>query len=250
MENKFQDIEWIERYLDRSLTGEEKLVMEKRLEEEPDLKSKYNEHKQLIEGIRYSHIQNKLEQLRLLESSLPPMTQKESSKVISLWKPVAIAASITLLITVYYFITLAPAPQELYAQQFVPYPNVFEPTVRGGNTMNVQDKRTEAFRAYDQGDYTTASKLFSELMTSHTEPGILLLLGNSNLILGKTQEAQNNFLELIANYEELEAQAKWYLALSYLKQGEAEKANLILQELSDPQVTYSKKAKELLDNMK
>ncbi|PZR13831.1 MAG: hypothetical protein DI539_19135 [Flavobacterium psychrophilum] len=249
MENNFRDIEWIERYLDRSLSEEERQTMERRLELEPDLKSKYYEHKQLIEGIRYSHIQNKLEQLRLLESSLPPVTEKQRVNVIALWKPVAIAASITLLIAACYFFALNPTPQELYANQFVPYPNVFEPTVRG-NINTSQDKRTEAFRAYDQGDYATASQLFTELSASHSEPGILLLLGNSNLIIGKTQEAQNNFLELIANYDELEAQAKWYLALSYLKQGEGEKAQLILQELSDPQVTYSKKAKELLDNMK
>ena len=248
MENNFLDIEWIERYLDRSLTREEKLWMEKRLEEEPDLKSKYHDHKQLIEGIRYAHIQNKLEQLRVLETSLPPISVKKVAKEIPFWKPIAIAASITLLITVYYFANLAPAPQELFASRYQPYPNVFEPTMRG--TSKMQDKRAHAFGAYDQGDYATAAQLFNELLATDKEPGMLLLLGNSNLSLGKIEDAQNNFLELIANFDELDAQAKWYLALSYLKQGQSEKANLILQELSDPQVTYSKKAKELLDIMK
>jgi len=249
MENNFRDIEWIERYLDRSLTAAEKLWMEKRLEEEPDLKSKFGEHKQLIEGIRYSHIQNRLEQLRALENSLPPISKETKTKeVFMFWKPLAAAATVMLLVTVYYLVNQTPSPQDLYARRFQPYPNVFEPTVRGN--VNAVDQRTAAFRAYDQGDYVTASRLFTELNTNKTEPGILLLLGNSNLILGKTEEAQNNFLSLIMNFDELEAQAKWYLALSYLKQGESEKANLILQELSDPQVTYSKKAKELLDNMK
>ena len=39
MENFMNDIEWIERYLDRSLSPEEMKVLEKRLEEEPDLRS-------------------------------------------------------------------------------------------------------------------------------------------------------------------------------------------------------------------
>lgn len=249
MDNNFHDIEWIERYLDRSLTHEEKLWIEKRIAEEPDLRSKYNEHKEIVEGIRFAHLQNQLEQLRALENTLPPVVQdKESPDLISFWKPLAAAAGIALLVTIYYFSNQAASPQELYAKRFQPYPNVFEPTVRGGATP--QDKRALAFRAYDQGDYANAAQLFSELTANKKEPGILLLLGNANLIVGKTEDAQSNFLDLITNFNELEVQAKWYLALSYLKQGEVKKADLILQELSDPQITYSKKAKELLDNMK
>ena len=64
---------------------------------------------------------------------------------------------------------------------------------------------------------------------------MLLLLGNANLMLGNIEEAQNNFLTLIKNFDELDGQAKWYLGLSYLKQGQKEKAKLILQELGNPE---------------
>jgi TolA-binding protein len=250
MENNLHDIEWIERYLDRSLNAEEKKEMEKRLTAEPDLKSKVREHQRLIQGIRYSHLQNKLEQLRTLETSLPNVTpdEKGNQRWMEInWKPLA-AAAVFLLLTISYLIYNQKAdPQELYANYFEPYPNVFEPTVRGDARV---DKRTEAFNAYDRGDYKKASDGFRELVKEKSEPGVLLLLGNSNLMLGNIEEAQNNFLTLIKDFDELDGQAKWYLGLSYLKQGQKEKAKLIFQELGDPEITYSKKASELLKEVK
>ena len=251
MENNIQDIEWIERYLSPGITLEEKQRMEKRMEAEPDLKSKYQKHKQLIAGIRYAHLQNKVKQLRTLESSLPPIEVKEGREIFfaHFWKPLAAAAALALVITSYVLINQPPKPQELYAQYFQPYPNVFEPTLRGSEEEAVSN-RTLGFRAYDQGDYTTASVLFKEALKEKEDAGILLLLGNANLVLGNVEEAQNNFLTLIKHFDELDAQAKLYLGLSYLKQGDSKKARLILQELSEPEATYSKKAKELLNNLK
>jgi hypothetical protein len=88
------------------------------------------------------------------------------------------------------------------------------------------------------------------LLVEKEEASILILLGNANLALGNVDAAQNNFLTLIKDFDEFDGQAKWFLGLSYLKKGEEKKARLILQELEDPQFTYSKKAKELLKNVK
>jgi len=250
MENNLQDIEWIERYLDRSLSVDEKKQMEKRLKDEPDLKNKLNEHHQLIQGIRYSHLQNKLEQLKALETSLPEIAadSKTNQRWMEVsWKPLAAAAVFLLLTISYLFYNQKTDPKELYTTYFEPYPNVFEPTVRGDARA---DQRTEAFHAYDQGAYQKAADGFKTLLKEKSEPGVLLLLGNANLMLGNIEEAQNNFLTLIKNFDELDGQAKWYLGLSYLRQGQKEKARLIFQELGDPEITYSKKATELLKEVK
>ncbi len=251
MENNIQDMEWIERYLSPELSPEEKRWMEKRMDIEPDLKSKYQIHKQLIDGIRYSHLQNKLEQLKVLESTLPSVEPTESRSVIfaNYWKPLAAAASLAIIIAAYVLINQPPKPEELYAQYFQPYPNVFEPTLRGADDA-VITSRTMGFRAYDQGNYEKAVLLFNEALREKEDPGILLLLGNANLVLGNVEDAQNNFLTLIKDFDELDSQARLYLGLSYLKQGDSKKAKLILQELGDPEATYSKKAKELLNNLK
>jgi len=249
MENQInKDIDWIERYLDRSITPEERKQMEKRFEVEPEFKLVYNQHKQLIEGIRYSHLHDKLDQLRELEKSLAPIKAPTRQLFLSKYLvPLAAAASLALVITTYILINQPPKPEKLYAQYFKPYPNVFEPTVRG--ELSNTEKRTLGFRAYDQADYQTAARIFRELIKDKKEPSVLLLLGNANLMLGNVEEAQNNFLTLIKDFDELDGQAKLYLGLSYLRQGEAEKAKLVLQELQEPD-TYSKKAKELLINLK
>jgi tetratricopeptide (TPR) repeat protein len=248
MSRHLNDTDLVHRYLDRSLTDQEKELFEARLQKEPALKTMCQEHQQLIKGIKYAHLQDKLEQLRTLESKLPDLAGKQ----ISLnqfawqpyWKPLAIAASITLIAVTLVVLNRKEDPAQLYAKYFDVYPNVIEPIDRDGS--DEISKRTLAFQAYEAGDYQQASFLFNELLAKKKEPGMLLLQGNSNLILGNTVEARNNFITLINDFDKYDMQGKWYLGLSYLKEGNLKSAKLILWELSDTENSYAKKAKELL----
>lgn len=248
MDTQIQDIGLIQSYLDRSLSAIEKDKLEKRLKEEPQLKTMYLEQQQLISGIRYSHLQHKLEQLRALEATLPEIelnTQNGNQIFLKrYWKPLAVAASISILLVTFIFLNRPEDPAELYASYFEPYPNIFEPIVRGDN--DVVNKRSTAFQAYESGDYVQAASLFSELLKEKEEPGMLLLLGNANLMLNNTKEARNNFITLINDFEEYDLQGKWYLGLSYLKEGDVKSAQLIMRELSNSEYSYAGKAKELL----
>jgi hypothetical protein len=209
----------------------------------------YLEQQQLISGIRYSHLQHKLEQLRALEVTLPEIelnTQKGKQIFLQrYWKPLAaVAASISIIVISFIFLNRPDDPAELYASYFEPYPNIFEPIVRGDN--DVVNKRSTAFQAYESGNYAQAASLFSELLQEKKEPGMLLLLGNANLMLNNTKEARNNFITLINDFEEYDLQGKWYLGLSYLKEGDVKSAQLIMRELSNSEYSYAGKAKELL----
>jgi hypothetical protein len=189
-----------------------------------------------------------LEQLRALEATLPEIERiTQSGKQIFLqrfWKPLAVAASISIIVVTFIFLTRPEDPAELYASYFEPYPNIFEPIVRGDN--DVVNKRSTAFQAYESENYVQAASLFSELLKEKKEPGILLLLGNANLMLNNTKEARNNFITLINDFEEYDLQGKWYLGLSYLKEGDVKSAQLIMRELSNSEYSYAGKAKELL----
>jgi hypothetical protein len=248
MDTHLHDISLIQSYLDRSLLESEKEKLEKRLKEEPLLKNMYIEQQQLISGIRYAHLKQKLEQLRSLETSLPAIKDlPQQGKQVFLqryWKPLAVAASISIIVVTFIFLNRSEDPAELYASYFEPYPNIFEPIVRGEN--DVVNKRSTAFQAYESGDYVQAASLFSELLKEKKEPGMLLLLGNANLILNNTKEARNNFITLINDFEEYDLQGKWYLGLSYLKEGDVKSAQLIMRELSNSEYSYAGKAKELL----
>jgi tetratricopeptide (TPR) repeat protein len=114
---------------------------------------------------------------------------------------------------------------------------------------NPGQERAKPFQDYEQKNYQAAAEGFKELLSIKEEPGILLLLGNSNLMLGKSEEAQENFTTLIRNYDEFDLQGKWFLSLSYLKSGDTENARKILKELGEMEVSYASRAKELLEKV-
>ena len=77
----------------------------------------------------------------------------------------------------------------------------------------------------------------------------LLLLGNCNLILGNTQAAIANFTRLSSTSAELSVQAKWFLALAHLRNGDERRARPLLNEIAGMNVSYTPKAKEILDEL-
>lgn len=203
----------------------------------------------LIPGIRYSILNKKLEELRALEKALPAIEPESATvRMLHYWKPMAAAAAVIIAVAFIFLFTRSETPEQLYAHNFEPYPNVFEPTQRGVDATT--DNRATAFAMYEQKNYAEAAKLFSDLLSQKEEPELLLLLGNANMALGRDDEAKNNFLTLIRDFDELDEQAKWYLSLCYLKSGESEKAKVIWGELGDPKITYSEKAKNLLQKVK
>lgn len=239
----------IQKYVDRSASPEEVTEIEYRLKAEPELRKMHADYKVLPLGIRYHFLADKLDKLRTLEKALPAVEPEPGvTRVLRYWKPLAAAAALIIAVTVIFLYNRSESTADLFALNFEPYPNVFEPTQRGVDGSS--DKRASAFAMYEQGNYEGAAALFTELLSQKEEPEILLLLGNSNLVLNRDEEAKNNFLTLIRDFDGLDEQAKWFLSLVYLKSGDRDKARLIWEELGDPKITYSDKAKRLLREVK
>jgi hypothetical protein len=247
MNPSIHDIELIERYFDNSLNEFEVIQLKNRLGSEPELKSFFDQERLLINTIRFKAAQNDLRFLKDLETSL---TLSSRSHIRKNWYYYAAAACITILVAAGFFApSSVQTSQDLYASYFEPYPNVFEPTMRGSGSLirrPALNLRAEAFQAYEEGNYEKAAGLFSALLQEKKEPGILLLLGNTNLALNKTTEAKQNFNDLINNFDDLDIQAKWFLSLCFLKEGNTQQARQLLEELGSTEISYAKKAKELL----
>ncbi len=162
------------------------------------------------------------------------------------WYYYAAAAVVALLIAVKVLLPAQQNTDDLFAEYFKPYPNVFEPTVRG---TDMTTKRTEAFQAYEKKNYKQAALLFNELLATKKESEILFLLGNTNLMLGQVTEAKGNFVTLINDFDDMDLQAKWYLSLCYLKSDDRENARKMLKELGESEISYASKAKELLEKV-
>ena len=247
MNQSLHDIELIERYFDNALSHAETADLKDRLKADPELKRLFDQEKLLVNTIRYQGAQHNLKFLKHLEKSF---AQSQRHLTIKSWHYYAAAACIALLIAAGIFLPFSQeSSQELYANYFEPYPNVFEPSLRGASSLRgtvAASQRLEAFQTYEEGDYEKAASLFASLLKENKEPGILLLLGNSNLALGKTAEAKENFKDLITSYDELDIQAKWFLSLCYLKEGQTLQARDLLKELGSTEISYATKAKELL----
>lgn len=240
MKESISDIEIIERYYDNALTDAEVAQLKERLKTNAELKKLFDQEKLLINTIRFKAAQSNLAFLKQVEKSIEDPASVSTFKIG--WYYYAAAACVTLLVVAGIFFPSQPSNEELFAQNFKPYPNVFQPLVRGGEP----DDRSEAFQAYEEGNYQRAVELLSKMQQESSDQEILLLLGNSNLALGKTEEAKKNFIELITKYDDLDLQAKWFLSLCYLKNGETEQLRNLLKELGDTEISYATKAKELL----
>lgn len=245
MKEPLQHIELIERYCDNELTQEELDQFRSQLKEDHELQKLFDQEKLLISTVRFQAAQKDLKFLEEVEQSLRENKTIDFRKH---WYYYAAAACVALLAIVLVWNRWEKEnPDTLFASHFEPYPNVFEPSLR---TAGNADLRSQAFAAYEQGNYEHAADAFRELLQNNNDnAGMILLLGNSNLMLGKTKEATENFRSLLLRHNELQVEAKWYLSLSYLKSAEISEAQRLLTEIAATKTAYSDNATELLKKL-
>jgi tetratricopeptide (TPR) repeat protein len=243
MENNTRDRELIQGYIDGTLTGSEEVEINYRLREEQGLQKMLAEHEGLVFGIRLAHMKEKLQQLRSLEAGLPPVSNR--NMVLRVWAPLAAAAVLIIAAGLWYIIPAETSTsyQELYTAYFEPFDSPGSGLTR--STENEKDLKARAYIAYDAKDYSGASKLFVDLLKQKDDPIAYLCLGSSWLALNKPEEAEKVFTHILQNHGDLVTQAKWYLALTFLRQGKIERTKATLWEISNSS-TYGEEARELL----
>src|SRR5688572_26373273 len=248
MNHSEADIALVEKYFDAELNDAELKNFTTRLESDENFKLLVEQEKALIAAVRYEGAAANLQYLEELESKLQKETPILISSGTTKWYYYAAAAVIGITVVVAVFMnSFKENPDQLFQAYFTPYPNMFEPALR--SNQSIDSKRAEAFQAYEQGNYQKAATLFANLLKDNKDAGMLLLLGNSNLILGNLEEAKANFITLDQDFDDLDMQAKWFLSLCYLKSGETEKARAILKELGATEISYATKARELLEKV-
>ena len=156
-----------------------------------------------------------------------------------------IAATIIILLsigTILYFMNVAkPDAQQLFADYYKPYPNVV--TVKGSN-----DKLLSAgMYYYDIAKYDSAIMFYDKILEDNTQnTEVLFYKGICLLATDKQDEATGIFNEITQdNKSPFKDQAKWYLALAYIKEGNSVKAKEVLSGISKGSSNYEK-AKKLL----
>lgn len=239
------DLDLIEHYLDGSLSETERLAFEERVSGDAELRAQVEEMRLIREGIVRASRKVVLKSLQELEATLPAV----ETPVIPLWRKtwLQVAAGISLLaLCVYLLWPRTQEPAQLFAEYFEPYPNIIMPTVRGV-IENDSTAKAQGFRAYDQQNYAEAIRLFEAVQQK--DEGVFLYLGNSYLANGQPEKALPLFEKVLNNYDVFDEQAEWYVAVSYLKLEEREKAREALQKVVARESSYKSKAQLILEKL-
>jgi len=167
-----------------------------------------------------------------------------------LWIPVAVAASIALLLGVYF---LMPSPNsEFQLAQYLETPTTI--AIRGETTNAFSEAWLKGESAYKEKNYEEAVSIFSTLQNDFTEAinhngKRLIYLGISHLQLGQYDLAIDAFRQ-ISTDSPLQDERDWYLALSYLAKADKENARTVLEKIStDASHFKNQQAIELLENL-
>ncbi|MBC35022.1 MAG: hypothetical protein CL663_03120 [Bacteroidetes bacterium] len=178
---------------------------------------------------------------------------KSGPKIFSLKKVTLLAASFLVLISlgsVFVFNAFnTPSHTELFEEYYEPYDLSITTRSVVQNEISSFDK---AVIKYNNGEYIETKTILKEIMVADNPNGsILIMLGISCLELNELDQAKSYFTQLVESDNAFfTQQAKWYLALCYLKEKNLTEAVAALEHIASDTGYYKTKAHQLLGGLK
>jgi len=241
---------FIERYIAGEMGDDERQWFEKELDGNASLKAELDLRKrtdQVLRGRDVMSLRNKLTAIEKQRSESEALPKKPVKP--SLVRSAAVITILALLGSLYLFRTHNSGSDELLGR----YYKVYEPPAgqRSGQVAENPDF-TMALEFYNTNDFANAALFFSKVVENNPrDMQSVLLNGVSNFEEKRYPEAKKSFVTVIDDNNNLFIEAaKWYLALCYLKTSEAEKASVLLKNISDEDGIYSRDARKLLRSLK
>lgn len=226
----------IERYIRKELTQSEKDAFEDQLKTDPLLKREVELHSEIHKAVGNPSRQAFLRTLKDAEKEyFAAQHLTGNKKRFVIW---SIAASITLLLAAavtFYTFNSKSSPQELFAQNFKHYP--IPENFRSETDLYKDNTLKTALDFYNEKKYQEALPYFSKAwQKSRGNMMIVFTRGVSYLATGETTQAIGDFTAVISHQNNMFVnQAKWYLALTYLRIGDTSSSSKLLKELETPQ---------------
>ena len=136
--------------------------------------------------------------------------------------------------------------KQLFATYYEPYEVV---VFRGVSPISSATHPASLY--YSQQDYQKALPLLGEMQrTQGNRDYWTLLRGNAYLQVDSTTQARQQFEEIGAQKNSVYQQyAQWYIAVSYLKDGSIEEAQVALQPIAQQPGLFQQKAQQLLEQL-
>lgn len=258
MKSKFLDM--FDNYFSGELSQQEKIAFEEHLKSDSKMAEAFQEYQDLRKGIDYSIMKSLKEELQQLETSLPeielePDVQHSidpapTTNRFRIWKVAAAVVLVSLSVGVIFQLQQPSSPQDLVSQHFEPYENPFVGAKRGDDIT--ANPMVQAFQAYDTEKYSVAIAGFESILgqeeykDQHTM--VLFYLGISQLAQGQGTASIASFEHYLGITEDNVSEAKWYLALGYLKEGKVDEATVLLEELQQNE-QYGQQVRRILKKL-
>lgn len=161
----------------------------------------------------------------------------------------AVAVIVVLLIPTYIFFLQSPDPQQLYADNFEPYPNIITASTR--SDVQQAGELDEAMKLYENREYANAINGFNTYINQYPDQyEVRLYRGIANMQMDSINLAIKDLEAVMENNRKLTDQAQWYLALLYLKDGDVAEARKILKQIAESENIFNEKAQNILNKIK
>jgi len=230
----------IRRYFSGELSDSERVEVELRQLEDTEFASMMINFQSTRDGIRLARKHELKKRLQEIES-----TKKPKKRML-----IAIAASIAIILGVggvFLFNRSNIDTNDLYAEYYEPYPNVYAPITRDGDSLSDLE---ETFAQYEQGEYKKALKSFDQELKVDENQDILFYKAITLIQLKKLSEAEDILSSIRIEETNYHPQILWYESLLLIKNDQLEKAKSKLTQLDDLKSGYkTQTVKELLEKL-
>lgn len=240
-----EPIENIEQYLRNELTVEQKKFFEYRMEGDPDLFQQVELHRKTMRSLDNHFLRELKEGMQQMSDDvvITKAAPKEKYNIFQMTKIMLAAGLLLILASVFLWMNRPESGTDLYLAYHEAYPNIEQPIQRA-------DENTifEGLVSYEAGDFSKASSaLKAQALAEPDNPAWPFYLGNCALELDQPEQAITAFQKTINLGESKYINpARWYLALTYLKSDQREKAETYLRKLVEEDYGYRERAEEIL----
>lgn len=238
MKDNNRTYELIDRYFEGDFDTSELQDFQQQLANDEDLATAFEIEKEVIQGIEALGNQDLKNRLKTFheEEIVAKRTAPKTAKIVGMrpYRWMAIAASFAFLVVMAIWLLQAPySSEDLFAAHYET--PAFE-TLRGGPTDNLEEIK----KLYQEKDFQQGIVVMTDYLKNNPDhEEVRLSLGIAQLELNQYDAAVLSFKQL-TNSEQVADQATWFLAMTYLKSGQADLAKMELEKLVDGSVLVAK----------
>lgn len=239
-------LQLIEDYLSGNLNESQKAKFEERLKNDNAFRLEVELRKDIEVVLADKQKNNVFDAVKKAETQY---FRKEEKVTIGLKRYLPYAAMIALLLVAYfvaYQLANNAAPEQLFTEYYQPYETYTQTRSQENKTLHTFE---EGLTFYEQKEFDKAIGIFDELLIKEFNPAVSFYLGVSHLELNNLDEAINQLSPISNQQNNFSMQAKWYLALIYLKIDEPEKAKPLFKLLANNPGRYKEDASQILKEL-